>query len=77
MAEYNSLLLLRVASYASEINRLKALVANLQHMQFDKSSVKFREKTERQIQESQERISTLLEEMAETLGEIQNQINQI
>ena len=31
MAEYNRLLSQRVAAYASEINRLKALVAKLQH----------------------------------------------
>ncbi|HFZ9054100.1 TPA: IS66 family transposase zinc-finger binding domain-containing protein, partial [Escherichia coli] len=50
-------------------NRLKALVAKLQRMQFGKSSEKLRAKTERQIQEAQERISALQEEMAETLGE--------
>ncbi len=54
---------------SSEINRLKALVAKLQRMQFGKSSEKVRAKTERQIQEAQERISALQEEMAETLGE--------
>ncbi|RAP72667.1 hypothetical protein ACZ87_00499 [Candidatus Erwinia dacicola] len=32
MAEYNRLLSQRVAAYASEINRLKALVAKLQRM---------------------------------------------
>ncbi len=69
MAEYNCLLSQRVAAYASEINRLKALVAKLQRMQFGKSSEKLRAKTERQIQEAQERISALQEEMAETLGE--------
>ncbi|MCT6073896.1 IS66 family transposase, partial [Escherichia coli] len=69
MAEYNRLLSLRVAAYASEIKRLKALVAKLQRMQFGKSSEKLRAKTERQIQEAQERISALQEEMAETLGE--------
>lgn len=69
MAEYNRLLSQRVATYASEINRLKALVAKLQRMQFGKSSEKLRAKTERQIQEAQERISALQEEMAETLGE--------
>ena len=69
MAEYNRLLSLRVAAYASEINRLKALVAKLQRMQFGKSSEKLRAKTERQIQEAQERISALQEEMAETLGD--------
>ena len=58
-----------MAAYASEINRLKALVAKLQRMQFGKSSEKLRAKTERQIQEAQERISALQEEMAETLGE--------
>ncbi|EEY3544449.1 transposase, partial [Escherichia coli] len=41
----------------------------LQRMQFGKSSEKLRAKTERQIQEAQERISALQEEMAETLGE--------
>ncbi|MFC95801.1 hypothetical protein ED818_26425 [Escherichia coli] len=50
MAEYNRLLSQRVAAYASEINRLKALVAKLQRMQFGKSSEKLRAKTERQIQ---------------------------
>ena len=69
MAEYNYLLSQRVAAYASEIKRLKALVAKLQRMQFGKSSEKLRAKTERQIQEAQERISALQEEMAETLGE--------
>lgn len=69
MAEYNRLLSQRVAAYASEINRLKALVAKLQRMQFGKSSEKLRAKTERQIQEAQERISALQEEMVETLGE--------
>ena len=69
MAEYNRLLSQRVAAYASEINRLKALVAILQRMQLGKSSEKLRAKTERQIQEAQERISALQEEMAETLGE--------
>lgn len=59
----------RVAAYASEIKRLKALVAKLHRMQFGKSSEKLRAKTERQIQEAQERISALQEEMAETLGE--------
>lgn len=47
MAEYNCLLSQRVAAYASEINRLKALVAKLQRMQFGKSSEKLREKTQR------------------------------
>ena len=51
MAEYNCLLSQRVAAYASEINRLKALVAKLQRMQFGKSSEKLRAKTERQIQD--------------------------
>ncbi|EGX24763.1 transposase IS66 family protein [Escherichia coli TX1999] len=69
MAKYNRLLSQRVAAYASEINRLKALVAKLQRMQFGKSSEKLRAKTERQIQEAQERISALQEEMAETLDE--------
>ncbi|WP_332832396.1 IS66 family transposase, partial [Escherichia coli] len=62
MAKYNRLLSQRVAAYASEINRLKALVAKLQRMQFGKSSEKLRAKTERQIQEAQERISALQEE---------------
>lgn len=69
MAEYNRLLSQRVAAYASEINRLKALVAKLQRMQFGKSSEKLREKTERQVHEAQERICALQEEMAEVLGE--------
>ncbi len=64
MAEYNRLLSQRVAAYASEINRLKALVAKLQRMQFGKSSEKLRAKTERQIQEAQERISALQEEIS-------------
>ncbi len=59
----------RVAAYASEINRLKALVAKLQRMQFGKSSEKLREKTARQVREAEERISALQEEMAEVLGE--------
>lgn len=69
MAEYNRLLSQRVAAYASEINRLKALVAKLQRMQFGKSSEKLREKTQRQVREAEERISALQEEMAEVLGE--------
>ena len=69
MAEYNRLLSQRVATYASEINRLKALVAKLQRMQFGKSSEKLREKTQRQMREVEERISALQEEMAEVLGE--------
>ncbi len=69
MAEYNRLLLQRVAAYASEINRLKALVARLQRMQFGKSSEKLRDKTQRQVREAEERISALQEEMAEVLGE--------
>lgn len=68
-AEYNRLLSQRVIGYDSEINRLKALVAKLQHMQFGKGSEKLREKAERQILEAQERISALQEEMAEALGE--------
>ncbi len=40
MAEYNRLLSQRVAAYASEINRLKALVTELQRMQFRKLSEK-------------------------------------
>ena len=59
----------RVAACASEINRLKALIAKLQHMQSGKSTEKLRAKTGRQIQEAQERISALQEEMAETPGE--------
>ena len=69
MAEYNRLLSQRVAAYASEINRLKALVAKLQRMQFGKSSEKLREKTQRQVREAEERISALQEEMAEVLGD--------
>ncbi|KNM80760.1 isocitrate lyase, partial [Salmonella enterica subsp. enterica serovar Kentucky] len=46
-----------------EINRLKMLVAKQQRMQFGKSSEKLRAKTERQIQDAQERISALQEEM--------------
>lgn len=42
MAEYNRLLSQRVAAYASEINRLKALVAKLQRMQLRKTSCKNR-----------------------------------
>lgn len=49
MAEYNRVLSQRVAAYASEINRLKALVVKLQRMQFGKSSEKLRQKTERQV----------------------------
>lgn len=62
MAEYNRLLSQRVAAYASEINRLKALVAKLQRMQFGKSSEKLREKTQRQVREAEERISALQED---------------
>lgn len=69
MAGYNRLLSKRVAAYASEINRLKALVAKLQHMQFGKSSEKLREKTQRQVREAEERINAQQEELAETLGE--------
>ncbi|MDC7861844.1 IS66 family transposase [Pantoea ananatis] len=69
MAEYNRLLSQRVAAYASEINRLKALVAKLQRMQFGKSSEKLRVKTARQVREAEERISALQEEMTEVLGE--------
>lgn len=69
MVEYNRLLSQRVAAYASEINRLKALVVKLQRMQFGKSSEKLRQKTERQVCEAQERITALQEEMAEVLGE--------
>lgn len=69
MAEYNHLLSQRMSAYASEISRLKALVAKLQRMQFGKSSEKLREKTARQVREAEERIGTLQEEMAEVLGE--------
>lgn len=69
MAEYNRLLSQRVTAYASEINRLKALVVKLQRMQFGKSSEKLRQKTERQVCEAQERISALQEEIAEVRGE--------
>lgn len=58
-----------MAAYASEINRLKTLVAKFQHMQFVKSSEKLREKTQRQVREAEERISALQEKMAEVLGE--------
>ena len=51
----------RVAAYASEISRLKVLVAKLQRMQFGKSSEKLRE--------AEERIRELQEEMAEVVGE--------
>lgn len=69
MAEYNHLLSQRVAAYASEINRLKALVAKLQRMQFGKSSEKLSDKMQRQVREAEERISALQEEMTEVLGE--------
>lgn len=69
LAENNLLLSQRVASYATEINRLKALVVKLQRMQFDQSSEKMRQKAERQIHEAQERISHLQEEMADIQGE--------
>lgn len=69
MAEYNRLLSPRVEAYASEINRLKALAATLQRMQFGKSSEKLREKTARQVREAEERIGGLKEEVAEVLGE--------
>lgn len=69
MAEYNRLLSQRVAAYAGEISRLKALVAKLQRMQFGKSSEKLLEKTQRQVRQAEERISALQEEMAEVLGE--------
>lgn len=69
MAGYNHLLSQRVAAHASEINRLKALIAKLQRMQFGKSSEKLREKTQRQVREAEERISALQEEMAEAPGE--------
>ncbi|WP_260467730.1 IS66 family transposase zinc-finger binding domain-containing protein, partial [Pantoea dispersa] len=69
MAEYNRLLSQRVAAYASEISRLKALVAKLQRMQFGKSSEKLREKTQRQVREAEARIDALQGEMAEVLGE--------
>lgn len=69
MAEYNHLLSKRVAAYASETNRLKALVAKLQRMLFGMSSEKLREKTQRQVREAEERISALQEGLAEVLGE--------
>lgn len=69
MAEYNRLLSQRVAAYASEISRLKALVAKLQRMHYGKSSEKLREKTARQVCEAEERIDDLQEEMAEVPGE--------
>lgn len=69
LAENNLLLSQRVASYASEINRLKALVVKLQRMQFGQSSEKMQQKAERQIHEAQERISHLQEEMTDILGE--------
>ncbi|MGS7926590.1 transposase domain-containing protein [Escherichia coli] len=47
MDEYNRLLSSQVATYTSEINRLKALVAKLQRMRFGKSSEKLRAKIER------------------------------
>ncbi|OCS61113.1 transposase [Escherichia coli] len=47
MDEYNRLLSSQVATYTSEINRLKALVAKLQRMRFSKSSEKLRAKIER------------------------------
>lgn len=49
----------QVAAYASEINRLKSLVAKLQRMQFGKSSERLREKTQRQVREAEERINAL------------------
>ncbi len=68
MAEYNRLLSQRVAAYASEINRLKALVAKLQRMQFGKSFRKTscKNRTGRYQKRGE---SALQEEMAETLGE--------
>lgn len=69
MAEYNRLLSQQVAACASEISRLKVLVAKLQRMQFSKSSEKLREKTQRQVREAEERISALQEEMGEVQGE--------
>ena len=47
MDEYNRLLSSQVATYASETNRLKALVAKLQRMQFGKISEKKKKKIER------------------------------
>lgn len=49
LMDTNRVLSQRVAAYASEINRLKALVVKLQRMQFGKSSEKLRQKTERQV----------------------------
>ncbi|CAM3629803.1 putative transposase (fragment) [Xenorhabdus nematophila ATCC 19061] len=48
LAGNNLLLSQRVASYASEISRLKALVVKLQRMQFGQSSEKIWQKAERQ-----------------------------
>lgn len=53
----------------AEYNRLKALVAELQRIQFGKSFEKLREKNARQVREAEERIGALQEEMAEVPGE--------
>ncbi|QNJ35646.1 IS66 family transposase [Xenorhabdus nematophila] len=68
LTENNRLLSQRVASYASEISRLKARVVKLQRMQFGQSSEKIRQKAERQIREVQAHISHLQEEMVDILG---------
>ncbi len=70
MAEYNRLLSQRVAAYASEINRLKALVAKLQRMQFGKSSEKTScKKPNGRYRKHRSESAHFREEMAETLGE--------
>ncbi|KHD27031.1 IS66 family transposase zinc-finger binding domain-containing protein, partial [Xenorhabdus nematophila] len=68
LAGNNLLLSQRVASYASEISRLKARVVKLQRMQFGQSSEKIWQKAERQIREVQAHISHLQEEMVDILG---------
>ncbi len=67
MAEYNRLLSQRVAAYASEINRLKALVAKNSSVS---SSVKVRNfHPKNQTADTKAgQISALQEEMAETPG---------
>ncbi len=69
MAEYNRLLSQRVAAYASEINRLKALVAKLQRMQFGKAQKTVQKPNGRYQKRRQ--ISALQEEMG-TPGEQYN-----
>lgn len=66
MKEDNWPLSTRAVAYAAEINRLKAGFVKQQRMTFGKSSVKQREKTERQLREAQERIGAL---PVEALGE--------